>query len=112
MKPADIKKTLDEVIDLLAHDPYPCLSHPDKDFTRKRKLCFKTIIEMIMGMGGGSLSKEIFEWFCHNAPDNIWKIRSQFPINSKGKASVFPSMHITPRLLSFLRHRSRPIFPQ
>lgn len=63
MKPADIKRNLDEVIDLLAHDPYPYLYHPDKDFTRKRKLHFKTIIEMIMGMGGGSLSKEIFEWF-------------------------------------------------
>lgn len=63
MKPADIKKNLEEVIDLLAHNPYPYLSHPDKDFTRKRKLHFKTIIEMIMGMGGGSLSKEIFKWF-------------------------------------------------
>ena len=41
MKPADIKKTLDEVIDLLAHDPYPYLSHPDKDFTRKLGLHFK-----------------------------------------------------------------------
>lgn len=50
MKPTDIKKNLEEVIDLLAHDPYPYLSHPDKDFTRKRKLHFKTIIEMIMGM--------------------------------------------------------------
>lgn len=63
MKPADIKKNLKEVIDLLAHDLGPYLYHPDKDFTTNRKLYFKTVIEMIMGMGGGSLSKEILEWF-------------------------------------------------
>lgn len=63
MKPADIKKNLEEVVDLLAHAPSPYLSHPDNDFTRNRKLLFKIVIEMIMGVGGGSLSKEIFEWF-------------------------------------------------
>lgn len=63
MKPADIKKSLKAVIDLLDHDPTPFLYHPGKDFTRNRKLHFKNVIEMIMRMGGGSLSKEIFEWF-------------------------------------------------
>lgn len=63
MKPADIKKSLKAVIDLLDHDPPPFLYHPGKDFTRNRKLHFKNVIEMIMRMGGGSLSKEIFEWF-------------------------------------------------
>lgn len=67
MKPTD-KKTLDEVIDFPAHDPYPYLSHPDKYFTGKRTLRFKTIIEMIMGMGG--VSQEIFKWFDY-AEDTI-----------------------------------------
>ena len=33
MKPADIKKNLEEVIDLLAHNPYPYLSHPEYSVT-------------------------------------------------------------------------------
>lgn len=37
-----IASQIEEVIDLLAYDPYPYLSHPDKDFTRKRRLQFKS----------------------------------------------------------------------
>lgn len=47
---------------MLAYDLYHYLSHPNRDFTRKQKLRFKTIIVLLMGMGGGRLSKEIYEW--------------------------------------------------
>lgn len=63
MKPAVIKKNLKDVIDLLDHNSSTYLFHPDKNFTRNRKLPFITMIEMIMKMGGGSLSKELLEWF-------------------------------------------------
>lgn len=67
MKPVDVKKSLEKAIDALVQDPAPYLYHPDKDFTRNRKLCLKTVIEMLIGMGSGSLSKEIFEWFNYAA---------------------------------------------
>ena len=56
MKPVDVKKSLEDAIDALIQDPTPYLYHPDKDFTRNRKLCLKTVIEMLIGMGSGSLS--------------------------------------------------------
>lgn len=37
--------------------------NPDSDFTRNRKLNFKTLIHMVLTMEGSSLSKELMEYF-------------------------------------------------
>ena len=39
-----------------------CVKVPGKDFSRKRKLPLQTILLMLIGMGGGSLSKELYDW--------------------------------------------------
>ena len=40
-----------------------CVKNPKKDFSRKRKLPLETMLLMLVGMGSGSLSKELYDWF-------------------------------------------------
>lgn len=40
-----------------------CVKNPQKDFSRKRKLPLETMLLMLVGMGSGSLSKELYDWF-------------------------------------------------
>lgn len=44
--------------------------HPEKDFTRKRKLDFQTLIKTLLTMSGSSLNKELLDFFdfAPNAP--------------------------------------------
>ena len=44
------------------------LLHPDKDFTRKRKIDFQTLIKTLLTMSGNSLNKEVLDFFDF-APD-------------------------------------------
>lgn len=44
------------------------LLHPDKDFTRKRKIDFQTFIKTLLTMSGNSLNKELLDFFDF-APD-------------------------------------------
>lgn len=44
------------------------LSHPGKDFTRKRKLDFQTFMKALLTMSGNSLNKEMLDFFDF-APD-------------------------------------------
>lgn len=37
--------------------------NPMRDFTRKRKLSFQTLITLLLYMGGNSITKELFEYF-------------------------------------------------
>ena len=63
MKPTEVKEILSHIISTISDDPSDFLQNPAKDFTRNRKLSFETIIKMIIGMGGNSLCKEIYDWF-------------------------------------------------
>lgn len=63
MKPAEVKEILSHIISTLSDDPSDFLQNPAKDFSRNRKLSFETIIKLMIGMGGNSLCKEIYDWF-------------------------------------------------
>lgn len=39
------------------------VKNPGKDFTRNRKLPFETVVEILLSMGGGTLGKELLEFF-------------------------------------------------
>ena len=41
--------------------------NPSQDFTRERKLSFQTLIQLLLYMGGNSITKELFEYFDYNA---------------------------------------------
>ncbi|MFM9282476.1 IS4 family transposase [Paenibacillus jiagnxiensis] len=56
-----LKKTLTSLIREMAAAPAPYVKHPEKDFTRKKKLSFETVMELLISMGGNSIYKELLE---------------------------------------------------
>lgn len=61
--PKVVKKKLLSVIKSLDQRKEDFIKHPGKDFTRKRKLSFQTIVTFMLSMGGGSLENELLEFF-------------------------------------------------
>ena len=61
--PASIKAALMHSIDKVSSDVERCVRVPGKDFTRNRKLSLKTMLLMLIGIGGGNLAKELYDWF-------------------------------------------------
>lgn len=58
-----IKKYLNESISELDNISSLFLQNPEKDFTRNRKLDFKTMVEILLTMGGQNLKLEIMNYF-------------------------------------------------
>ena len=61
--PERVRSALFHAIKKTAANLDACVKVPGKDFSRKRKLPLQTILLMLIGMGGGSLSKELYDWF-------------------------------------------------
>lgn len=61
--PERIRAALSRAIEQVATNPEACVKIPGKDFSRTRKLPLQTVLLMLVGMGGGSLAKELYEWF-------------------------------------------------
>jgi len=59
--PNAIKQTLTSLIDEMAASSALFVKNPRKDFTRNRKLSFKTVVKLIISMGGNSIYKELLE---------------------------------------------------
>lgn len=56
-----LKETLTSLIREMAAAPAPYVKKPEKDFTRKKKLPFETVMQLLIFMGGNSLYKELLE---------------------------------------------------
>lgn len=67
--PANIKDTLYNIISDMENNVGNYAKNPEKDFTRNRKLGFKTLVEFMLSISGGSINKEIYKHF--KTPDNI-----------------------------------------
>lgn len=63
MKPTDVKQILEDILREVVSAPDSYVYHPQKNFSRTRKLPFYTVIKMWIGMGGNSLGKELLDWF-------------------------------------------------
>ena len=61
--PERVRSALFHAIKKTAANLDACVKVPGKDFSRKRKLSLQTMLLMLIGMGGGSLSKELYDWF-------------------------------------------------
>ena len=59
----ELKSVLQGIITKMAEDPSDFVVSPGVDFTRKRKLDFETLMNLILSMKGGSISKEMFDFF-------------------------------------------------
>ena len=58
-----IRSALFAAITHTAADLKLCAKNPDKDFSRNRKLPLEVMLSMLIGMGSGSLAKELYEQF-------------------------------------------------
>lgn len=94
MKPTEIKKTLNNIISTLANDPSDFLINPSKDFSRTRKLSFETVIKMMIGMGGNTLCKEIYDWFDYSEDTASVSafVQQRNKITSKAMEYIFRKM--------------------
>lgn len=59
----DVKDTLIKLIHDISNVSFLFCKNSNTDFTRNRKLNFETMIHMMLTMEGGSLSKEMLEYF-------------------------------------------------
>ena len=69
MKPQQIKKLLFTQIRRVTANPEKYSNRPGVDFSRNRKLPLERLIVGIIGMDGGSLSRELLKMF-HYSPDS------------------------------------------
>ncbi|KRF42235.1 hypothetical protein [Paenibacillus sp. Soil787] len=56
-----LKETLTSLIREMSAAPAPFVKNPKKDFIRKKKLPFETVMQFLISMGGNSLYKELLE---------------------------------------------------
>ena len=61
-----ITKSLETVVAELANNPSLFLRNPSTNFTRNRKIDFKTLIGITMNSGGCTMSKELLDFFDFN----------------------------------------------
>ncbi|WP_224753692.1 hypothetical protein [Paenibacillus terricola] len=58
---SSLKQKLTSLIREMSATPAPYVKNPEKDFTRKKKLPFETVMQLLISMGGNSLYKELLE---------------------------------------------------
>ena len=61
--PKFVRSKLTGIISKMAAEPKLFVKNPNADFTRKRKLSFETVMNLMLSMGGNSLTNEIMEYF-------------------------------------------------
>lgn len=61
--PKSLRKRLNTIISKTANEKERFVRLPGKDFSRKSKLPFDTLLKLILSMGSGSLNKELLDYF-------------------------------------------------
>lgn len=61
--PEIVKNTLWDIIDEMSRSLSSFVKNPDKDFLRRRKLDFQTVMRLIISMESGSLNHELLKFF-------------------------------------------------
>ena len=61
--PQKVRKTLQTLIRDMSKTAWLYAKDPNRDFSRTRKLPFEKLLAMLISMGGGTLTKEILEYF-------------------------------------------------
>ena len=65
--PNHVKNKLMNIVEEMAQHPEYYFKNPKRDFTRNRKLTFTSVIEILLSIGGGSISKELLKHFNYDA---------------------------------------------
>jgi len=61
-----IKVKLDTVLAEMHENSRLLVNDPERDFTRKRKLDFKDMLNILLSMGGNSLNLELMKYFSYD----------------------------------------------
>ena len=88
-----IKEKLDTVITVMQEYSWLFVNDPEKDFTRKRKLDFKEMVNILLSMGGNSLKIELIKYFSYDVE------------TATSSAFVQQREKILPEAFEFLFHR-------
>jgi hypothetical protein len=62
MSASMLKDTLNNIISEICENPMLFVAHPEKDFTRDRKLPLDVMLKMMLSMKGGAISREIYDY--------------------------------------------------
>jgi len=62
LSPEAVKSILNNIISELHQDPSLFVARPGIDFTRDRKLPLDTMLKIIIGMNGGSIKRELYDY--------------------------------------------------
>lgn len=81
---AKLKKKLLNFIDEMEKNQYLFVKKWDKDFKRKRKLTFSTMIRLLLSMNGNTLNKELLDFFNYD----VQTASNSAFIQQRGKISV------------------------
>lgn len=65
--PETVKTTLWDIIDEMSLSISSFVNNPDKDFLRRRKLDFQTMMRLIISMESGSMSHELLKFFNYDS---------------------------------------------
>ena len=65
--PSIVKQRLITLINEMSAEPAPFVKNPQSDFTRKRKLPFETVVQLLLSMGGNSIYKDLLETQCYGS---------------------------------------------
>jgi len=88
-----LKTTLTSLIREMSAAPAPYVKNPEKDFTRKKKLPFETVMQLLISMGGNSLYKELLE-------------SQGYDVNTATTSAFVQQRHkILPSAMEFLFHK-------
>ena len=61
-----IKKNLDTILTQMNEYSWMFVNNPQKDFTRKRKLDFKEMLNILLSMGSSTLKLELMKYFSYD----------------------------------------------
>jgi hypothetical protein len=63
---SSIKEKLDTVLAEMHEYSWLFVNNPERDFTRRRKLDFKEMLNILLSMGGNSLKLELMKYFSYD----------------------------------------------
>ncbi len=90
---AKLKKLLKTTIRNMAHNRTEFVQSPGKDFTRKRKLGFASVVSVLLSMSGGSTASSLMDYFKFD------------PATASASAFVQQRAKLRPEAMAYLFHR-------
>ncbi len=96
MKPSYIKTALKKTVFSMERDPKDFTQHPERDFSRKRKISFSDLIFCTLSMEDHSLNRELRHFFSEykaNIPTKSAFVQQRKKLNDKAFPHLFKTIN-------------------